>query len=187
VLFNSFPFLFFLPVVLIGYYVLGDFRKQNLWLLAASLVFYGSWDWRFLFLLAFTIVTDYFAARRIQLLRDEDRLPRQRQLLLTASILSNLGALAFFKYYNFFQANLDGVSSWLHLPLTAPVLNVILAIGISFFTFQSMRPGGSAILRSSSVFSHTSLRVRSCAPSTCSHKSPTRAGRRASKCNRESI
>jgi D-alanyl-lipoteichoic acid acyltransferase DltB (MBOAT superfamily) len=137
-LFNSVPFLVFFPTVLLGYYLLRDYRKQNAWLLAASLFFYGSWDWRFLFLLGFTIVVDFFVARRIQRLIDEDRAPREQRLLLTASIVTNLGALAFFKYYNFFASSVNGLAGWLHVSAGIPVLNVVLAIGISFFTFQSM-------------------------------------------------
>jgi alginate O-acetyltransferase complex protein AlgI len=137
-LFNSFAFAVFLPVVLAVYYLLRDYRKQNAWLLASSLFFYGAWDWRFLFLLLFTIIVDYFVARRIQRLRDEDRALRQRRLLLAASILANLGVLAFFKYYNFFQDNVSSIAQWLDLPVGLPALHVLLAIGISFYTFQSM-------------------------------------------------
>jgi len=137
-LFNSFAFLLFFPTVLAGYYMLRDYRQQNIWLLAASLFFYGSWDWRFLFLLLFTIVVDFMVARQIQRLRDASGSPGAQRLLLTASIVANLGVLAFFKYYNFFENNLNGVANWLHLPPTLPALHVALAIGISFFTFQSM-------------------------------------------------
>jgi alginate O-acetyltransferase complex protein AlgI len=137
-LFNSFSFLLFFPIVLGVYYALSDYRKQNLWLLAASLFFYGSWDWRFLGLLGFTIIVDYLVARRIQTLRDLDRGERSRMLLLAASIVANLGVLAFFKYYNFFQDNVNGLAGILHVPASLPALHVALAIGISFFTFQSM-------------------------------------------------
>lgn len=137
-LFNSFAFAVFLPIVLAGYYLLRDYRKQNIWLLAASLFFYASWDWRFLFLLLFTIVVDYAVASRIQRLRDEDRSLRERRLLLIASIVANLGVLAFFKYYNFFQDNANGIATALGLPVALPALHVLLAIGVSFYTFQSM-------------------------------------------------
>ena len=137
-LFNSLEFVLFFPVVILGYYLLRDYRKQNLWLLAASLFFYASWDWRFVFLLLFTIVVDYAVALKIQSLRDQERDPATRRLLLTISIVSNLGVLAFFKYYNFFQDNVNGLATWLDIPASVPILNVILAIGISFYTFQSM-------------------------------------------------
>jgi alginate O-acetyltransferase complex protein AlgI len=137
-LFNSISFAVFFVVVLAGYYVMRDFRRQNLWLLAASLYFYGSWDWRFLALLLFTIVVDFSVARQIQTLRDAGRAPAGRRALLAASIIANLGVLAFFKYFNFFEDNVNGIAAFLHVPATLPVLHVALAIGVSFFTFQSM-------------------------------------------------
>ena len=137
-LFNSLAFAIFLPLTLAVYYWLSDVRKQNAWLLACSLFFYASWDWRFLFLLLFTIIVDYLVARRIQQLRDEDSAPRLRRLLLATSIIANLGVLAFFKYYNFFQESVASMAGWMHLPVGLPALHVLLAIGISFYTFQSM-------------------------------------------------
>jgi alginate O-acetyltransferase complex protein AlgI len=137
-LFNSFSFFVFFVVVLAVYYCLRDMRKQNLWLLCASLFFYGSWNWRFLFLLLFTIGVDFAVARNIQHYADLEIFPQRRRLLLTASIVANLGLLGFFKYYNFAQSTASSLAQVLHVPATLPSLNVVLVIGISFFTFQSM-------------------------------------------------
>ena len=137
-LFNSFSFFVFFTVVLAVYYFLRDVRKQNIWLLGASLFFYGSWNWRFLFLLLFTIGIDFAVARRIQRFADLGIFPQRRRLLLTASIVANLGLLGFFKYYNFAQSSASSLARVFHVPATLPALNVALVVGISFFTFQSM-------------------------------------------------
>jgi D-alanyl-lipoteichoic acid acyltransferase DltB (MBOAT superfamily) len=134
-LFNSTAFLVFFPIVYVGYLALGRFHKaQNLFLLLASLYFYASWDYRFLGLLALSGGIDYVAALEIHAAHDAK--VRKRFLLL--SLVSNLTILGFFKYFNFFA---DNTTRLLHLvgmhadPIT---LEVILPIGISFYTFQAM-------------------------------------------------
>ena len=132
-LFNSLQFPIFLFVVLGVYYCL-RLRAQNVWLLVASYVFYGAWDWRFLFLLAVSTVIDFFVGKAMGATEDEHR----RKLLLGISLTANLGILGFFKYFNFFidsaAALLQSAGFQPHLP----VLNIVLPVGISFYTFQTL-------------------------------------------------
>ena len=128
--FNSFTFFAFLLIVLALHYVLP--RPWRRWLLlVASYWFYGAWDWRFLFLIAFTTVVDWWVALRMEAIADV----RVRRRWLIASLISNLGVLAFFKYTDFFIASfceLTGLDPERH------VLHILLPVGVSFFTFQSM-------------------------------------------------
>ncbi len=111
--FNSWAFLPFFALAYAGYLLLqGRLRWQNRWLLACSLFFYGWWDWRFLFLMLGTGLVDFYAAKR---------------RLLWLSVAANLGALGFFKYYNLFASTVGG-----------PALNIILPLGISFYTFHAL-------------------------------------------------
>jgi len=132
-LFNSVVFFAFLAIVLAVYYALA-LRAQNLWLLGAGLLFYGWWDWRFLILLAVSSLTDYFCALKIEDSNDE----RARKFYLLVSLITNLGILGFFKYYNFFAESARPVLDSLGLGLPWPVLNVVLPVGISFYTFQAL-------------------------------------------------
>lgn len=135
-LFNSAEFLLFLPIVLGVYLLMGarHLRAQNAWLLLASYVFYGWWDWRFLALLFGTTLNDYLCA--IGMSRYEER--AKRRALLTASIAVNLGVLGFFKYYNFFVESFIAAFARVGIELHSPTLKVILPVGISFYTFQAL-------------------------------------------------
>jgi len=132
-LFNSLAFAIFLPVVLAGYYAL-NWRAQNLWLLVASLVFYGWWDPRFLLLLAVPTVIDYACAFRIA--NATSSTARKRYLL--ASVVTNLAILAFFKYFNFFVDSAVVALDALGVPVARPVLEIVLPVGISFYTFHEL-------------------------------------------------
>src|SRR4051812_4446722 len=116
-LFNSFAFAVFLPIVLGGYYILSS-RAQNVWILIASLVFYGWWDPRFILLLAVPTIIDYFCALKIRaaLLHAI----RRRYLLL--SLITNLTILGFFKYFNFFIDSGSHVLEALGRPYYKPFL-----------------------------------------------------------------
>ena len=136
-LFNSFEFLIFLPIVFFIYwFVLGrKLHLQNILLLLASYVFYGWWDWRFLSLIAMSTVVDYLAGIKIASLIND----KQRKYWLLVSVFFNLGLLAFFKYFNFF------IDSWVDLMLSIGyevkslwTLKILLPVGISFYTFQTM-------------------------------------------------
>ncbi len=131
--FNSITFLIFLAIVLTAYYRL-PFRGQNILLLVASYVFYGWWDWRFVSLLIFTTLFDYWCALRI----DAEPNQRRRKIFLSFSVIVNLGVLCTFKYFNFFADSLHHVLDFFGMKATFPVLHVILPVGISFYTFLSM-------------------------------------------------
>jgi alginate O-acetyltransferase complex protein AlgI len=132
-LFNSWIFPAFLLVVLVPYFALGQ-RSQNRWLLATSYVFYGWWDWRFCSLLALSTAVDGWCAHQIH--RSAD--PTRRRRLLTVSLLTNLGALGLFKYFDFFIESAGVALEFVGLQPNLPSLRVILPVGISFYTFQTM-------------------------------------------------
>ena len=127
----------FLPAVLVAYYALPE-RRRNLLLLAASLYFYAAWDWRFLPLLLFTIVVDYGVALELERLDRAEASKQRRQLVLGLSIAANLLVLGFFKYFNFFADSLQHLLAGLGWPIQPTLLEILLPVGISFYTFQSM-------------------------------------------------
>ena len=134
-LFNSFTFVGFFIVVYALYLLLQNRHiLQNRLLLVASYVFYGSWDWRFLGLLLVSTLVDYFAARWIHQSSDQTR---RRQFLLL-SIVVNLAILGFFKYFNFFGDSVTALFDIFGMEPGFVTLNIILPVGISFYTFQSM-------------------------------------------------
>jgi alginate O-acetyltransferase complex protein AlgI len=135
-LFNSLNFAIFLSIVFVLYWFVTNksLKFQNILLLASSYFFYACWDWRFLFLLVFSTVLDYFSGIKIA----ESKNQTTKKFWFWLSISINLGFLGVFKYYNFFvQSFADAVANFgLHLnPFT---LNVILPIGISFYTFHGL-------------------------------------------------
>ncbi len=135
-LFNSIDFAIFLPIVFLLYWFVinKNLKLQNAFLVAASYLFYGWWDWRFLSLIIFSTLVDYGIGR---MLANEKKL-NKRKVLLWISIIVNLGFLGFFKYYNFFLDNFIQAFSWLGTPISARSLNIILPVGISFYTFQTL-------------------------------------------------
>ena len=136
-IFSEFRFLVFFAVVTAVHWLLRRNYGRKLWLLAASYWFYGVWDWRFLFLIFASTVIDYFAALRLQRarLREDAGSPR---FWLIVSLTANLGILGFFKYYNFFAESAQSTLQWLGLPVGDVTLSIVLPVGISFFTFQTM-------------------------------------------------
>ncbi|MAM28978.1 MAG: membrane-bound O-acyltransferase family protein [Flavobacteriaceae bacterium] len=135
-LFNSLDFAIFLPIVFVLYWFVTNkiLRLQNFLIVVASYFFYGWWDWRFLVLIIFSTLVDYFVG--IRLADEENRL--NRKLLLWTSIFVNIGFLGFFKYYNFFIDNFVSAFSFFGMKINADSLNVILPVGISFYTFQTL-------------------------------------------------
>ncbi len=136
-LFNSFAFFAFLPIVFFLHWSLFSKKEQfqNLFLLVASYFFYGLWDWRFLFLIIASTVVDFYIGKQIY----KNNSNSKRKLLLWVSIIFNIGILFFFKYYNFF------INSWIDLfqlfgleLKNTWTLKVILPVGISFYTFQTL-------------------------------------------------
>ncbi len=135
-LFNSIDFAVFLPVVFALYWFVTakSLRLQNLLIAVASYVFYGWWDWRFLSLILFSTFLDYSIG--IGLLKQEH--PLKRKALLWTSILVNLGFLGFFKYFNFFLDNFKAAFLFFGSEISTESLNIILPVGISFYTFQTL-------------------------------------------------
>ena len=134
--FNSFEFLIFLPIVFLLYwFVFRGRRWQNLLVVVASYVFYGWWDWRFLLLIALTSLCSY--ASGLLLEKYEGR-RRKQQVISAANIVQNIGILGVFKYYNFFVENLDTMFGMMGYHLDWVTMNVILPVGISFYTFQAL-------------------------------------------------
>ena len=135
-LFNSIEFFLFLPIVFSLYWLIGGKRikTQNLLVAISSYVFYGWWDWRFLSLILFSSLVDYTIG---QSLGKTDK-PSKRKLLLWISICVNLGFLGFFKYYNFFVDSLIDSFTFFGSELSINTLNIILPVGISFYTFQTL-------------------------------------------------
>lgn len=134
-LFNSLEFLLFLPIVFgLYWFVVGkSYKKQNVILLIASYVFYGWWDWRFLFLILFSTVVDFLCAKAIE------RNPgMKKKLFLWYSLATNLGLLAYFKYMNFFINSLKEGFDSLGTSVNLDTLSIILPVGISFYTFQTI-------------------------------------------------
>lgn len=135
-LFNSLEFLIFLPIVFLLYWFVFQERKwQNLLVIVASYVFYGWWDWRFLFLIAATSFFSYISGLLIE--RYEGQRQRQRAVS-AANIVLNISILGIFKYYNFFVENLDALFSAFSWHFDWITINIILPVGISFYTFQAL-------------------------------------------------
>ena len=136
-LFNSFEFLVFLPIVFMLYWWVFRGRKwQNLLVVIASYVFYGWWDWRFLLLIVFTSLCSYASGR---LLEHYEGRRRVQQMVSAGNIVLNLSILGVFKYYNFFVDNLDAlIASLFGCHLDWVTMEVILPVGISFYTFQAL-------------------------------------------------
>ncbi len=135
-LFNSIEFCIYLPVVFIVYWFITNrnLKLQNIFLVIASYIFYGWWDWRFLGLIIFSSAVDYLVGLGL----DKSDVKSNRKILLLTSILVNLGFLGFFKYYNFFSENFAQAFTFLGYHSDPSRLNIILPVGISFYTFQTL-------------------------------------------------
>jgi alginate O-acetyltransferase complex protein AlgI len=135
-LFNSLDYpLFFLSVFFLYWFVFNNnLKTQNLFLLIASYFFYSFWDYRFLALLLFSTLLDYFTGLKIE----ESTSVRSRKAWLWLSITVNVGFLAVFKYYNFFIGSFSVLLDSIGLSFSPSVLNIVLPVGISFYTFHGM-------------------------------------------------
>jgi len=134
-LFNSVEYLFFLPIVFGLYWCFSNkLRIQNLLLLVASYFFYALWDYRFLSLIVISSFTDFIIGLKLHKTKDN----KLRKLLLIISLTVNLGFLLVFKYYNFFIDSFSDLVSLLGLQANYNTLNIILPVGISFYTFQTL-------------------------------------------------
>jgi alginate O-acetyltransferase complex protein AlgI len=135
-LFNSIEFAIFLPIVFLLYWFVTNknLKLQNAFLILASYFFYGWWDWRFLSLIVFSSSVDYLIG--IALSKQENI--KKRKILLLTSIAVNIGFLGFFKYFNFFADSFASAFTLLGVPFEPTRLNIILPVGISFYTFQTL-------------------------------------------------
>nr|WP_321451519.1 MBOAT family O-acyltransferase [uncultured Carboxylicivirga sp.] len=133
-LFNSIEFIIFYLLVFVIYWSIVDHKKQNLLLLISSYVFYGWWNWKFLSLIIVSSIIDFSVGRMIFKTNSD----KKKRGWLLVSLCSNLGLLGFFKYYNFFAESfydLVSIFGWRPNDMT---LNIILPVGISFYTFQTL-------------------------------------------------
>ncbi|WP_298758824.1 MBOAT family O-acyltransferase [uncultured Psychroserpens sp.] len=135
-LFNSIDFAVFLPIVFVLYWFVTqkNLKYQNILIVVASYVFYGWWDYRFLALIVFSTLVDFSIGK---LLKTETQ-PSKRKWLLWISIAVNIGFLGFFKYYNFFIDNFTSVFTFFGQEIKSNTLDIILPVGISFYTFQTL-------------------------------------------------
>lgn len=134
--FASVEYLIFFPTVFMLYWMLGRTKTiQNMLIVAASLVFYGWWDWHFLGLLLVTVLTTFYGGAFIQ---KADGNRKRQKWISAAVIVLNLGILFFFKYYNFFIQSFIDVFSLFGKELSGSTLKIILPVGISFYTFTAL-------------------------------------------------
>ena len=134
-IFTEFRFFIFFALVFGVYWSLRSNGWRKLWLLVCSYAFYMAWDWRFLSLIVGSTLVDYVVG--LNLVKCEDQ-PKQKKMWLVVSLAVNLGALAFFKYANFFADSAVGLLAWLGLPANQVTLGIVLPVGISFYTFQTL-------------------------------------------------
>lgn len=135
-LFNSIDFALFLPLVFVAYWGLAkaSLHRQNLLVVAASYLFYAWWDWRFLFLIVFSSAVDFFIGRGLF----KTEIHGRRKLLLWLSLVVNLSLLGFFKYFNFFIDSFVETFRFLGAEIEGRSLDIVLPVGISFYTFQTL-------------------------------------------------
>ena len=135
-LFNSINFAIFLPIVFILYWAISkkNLKYQNYLLFISSYFFYGCWDWRFLFLLAFSTLLDYITGIKIF----NSKTQQNKKIWFYLCITINLGFLLVFKYYNFFANSFLDLFSSFGISLNIWTLNIILPVGISFYTFHGL-------------------------------------------------
>ena len=132
-LFNSFEFLIFLPIVFLLYWFVFNGRQaQNVFIVVASYVFYGWWAWRFLVLIFITTLLSYLSGILIERYRDKAK------WICGTNIAINIGILCYYKYVNFFADNLEALINQFGYQLDWVTLDVILPVGISFYTFQAL-------------------------------------------------
>ena len=140
-LFNSYAFWgFFLLIILLYRWV--NHRVQNTILLIGSYLFYACWDWRFLPLIMTTTVINFYTGLGIEKYAQsgdsEVEIKKKQKILLTISVIASLGMLGFFKYYGFFIESTSSLLTAMGVSANLPVLEILLPVGISFYTFQTM-------------------------------------------------
>ncbi len=135
-LFNSIEFLFFLPITFLLYwFVFKSLKIQNLFIVIASYIFYGWWDWRFLILIALTTFCSFLSGVLLEKFEESRKI---QKAISAGNILLNLSILCLFKYYNFFRENLTYLFHSMGIELDWVTIDVLLPVGISFYTFQAL-------------------------------------------------
>lgn len=140
-LFNSFEFLIFIPIVFLLYWLVAsrNVKAQNIFLIAISYFFYAWWDWRFLSLVLIATVSTYVAAYYINVYKNQrEKGNIAAKWILIGTLILNIGILFFFKYYNFFVQSFIDAFQLFGKELSISTLKIILPIGISFFTFSAL-------------------------------------------------
>ena len=132
--FVEFRFLWFFLLVFIVYWAMRNNTARKVWLLLCSYAFYAAWNWKFTFLVLGSTTVDYI----VGLALGRSKSPAWRRFWIATSVCVNLGVLGFFKYFNFFVSSASGFLAWIGLPASVNTLNIILPVGISFYTFHSM-------------------------------------------------
>ena len=132
-LFNSLSFVYFLPIVILLYYILPH-KFRWILLLLASYIFYMAWRVEYIFLIVFSTLIDYYCSLKME----SKETKKEKKKFLMLSMFSNLGLLFFFKYFNFFSDSLNSISFNFGLTTELPMLNYLLPVGISFYTFQTL-------------------------------------------------
>lgn len=138
--FNSIQFLFFFPAVVILYFVI-PYRVRRVWLLISSYFFYMSWNPKYAVMIASSTMITYLGGlliERANRIEEENKSKRIKKILVFLCLSSNLGILFLFKYYNFFSKSLIRIFSYLHIAVTLPSFDILLPVGISFYTFQAI-------------------------------------------------
>jgi len=141
-LFNSLQFLIFFPIVLLVYYILPS-KIRYIWLLVASYYFYMCWNAKYALLLLFSTIVTYLSGLLMELIKNKDEITDEKRIKLkkwcvAGSFILNLLVLFFFKYFEFAIENLNRVFNMAGIELNMPVFDVILPVGISFYTFQAL-------------------------------------------------
>ena len=143
-LFNSFEFSIFLPLVFLCYWILlkKNLKAQNFFIVCVSYLFYGWWDWRFLILIAITTTCSYFSGILIEkyraIISSQNKYFNISKLVLVSNILLNLLILGTFKYFNFFSENIQRLFEMFGYGLDWVTIDILLPVGISFYTFQAL-------------------------------------------------
>lgn len=140
-LFNSLQFLIFFPIVVLIYFIVPE-KKRYLWLLLASYYFYMCWNAKYALLMLFSTVVTYVSGILLEQVKqrdwEESKIVRYKKYCVALSFALNLAVLFYYKYTNFFIDNLNHIFNMMHIELNMPVFDIVLPVGISFYTFQAL-------------------------------------------------
>ena len=140
-LFNSFDFIVFFPIVVLVYFILPK-KVKHLWLLVASYYFYMCWNAKYALLILTSTVITYLSGLLLEKVKqgeyEESRKVKLKKWVVAGSFVSNLGILFYFKYFNFAINVLNAVAARVHIQLNVPNFDILLPVGISFYTFQAL-------------------------------------------------